>query len=361
MRLYEFESPLALFEDISGEEMLQVFRTMHHDAELNPEMDQYILSHDWELRNFAPDQFPDEEDFFDYDDPFDRVIDIDPSHRVNIADPIIVGPQYSDGKYSVIDGNHRAAAAQRAGKTIKGYFPVEKIDEAFDTDVEWVLDMDARNQQVYATQVDDAYIELTYKRIFPADVYIEFTRGGSLGVTGEGSQNKIFGAVINHIKQWVAKNKPPKIIFSAFKPHTGAFGAQDTTRSGLYRKMVQRFANQNGYSFDIEDIGNEDKFVLTRQNVQESGMVFSRKKSKGGVKTTQKFTCSSGPRAGKRVSSLAQCFAPIDMAKRIQMKKTRARTATRQARRARFTKRVDPSSLLTKILNKARKPGKPKK
>ena len=77
MRLYEFESPLALFEDISGEEMLQVFRTMHHDAELNPEMDQYILSHDWELRNFTPDQFPDEEDFFDYDDPFDRVIDID--------------------------------------------------------------------------------------------------------------------------------------------------------------------------------------------------------------------------------------------------------------------------------------------
>lgn len=236
------------------------------------------------------------------------------------------------------------------------------VNEAFDTDVEWVLDMDARNQQVYATKVDDAYIELTYKRIFPADVYIEFSRGGSMGVTGEGSQNKIFGAVINHVKQWVAKNKPPKIIFSAFKPRTGAFGAQDTTRSGLYRKMVQRFASQNGYSFDVEDIGSEDKFVLTRQNVQESGMIFSRKKGKGGgVKTTQKFTCTSGPRAGKRVSSLAQCFAPIDVAKRIQMKKTRARTAVRQARRARFTKRVDPSSLLTKMLNKARRPGKPKR
>ena len=357
MRLYEFESPLALFEDISGEEMLQVFRTMHHDAELNPEMDQYILSHDWELRNFAPDQFPDEEDFFDYDDPFDRVIDIDPSHRVNIADPIIVGPQYSDGKYSVIDGNHRAAAAQRAGKTIKGYFPVEKIDEAFDTDVEWSERKFPDGSAIYDTTVDDSDVSIFY-RVSPGSVDISFTRDYDDGITGEGSANKIFGAVINHIRQWVSKNNPLKIVFSAYKGDTSA---PNTSRSSLYRRMVQRFASQNGYDYDIEDTGNEDTFILKRQNVQESGMVFSRKKSKGGVKTTQKFTCSSGPRAGKRVSSLAQCFAPIDMAKRIQMKKTRARTATRQARRARFTKRVDPSSLLTKILNKARKPRKPKK
>ena len=95
--------------------------------------------------------------------------------------------------------------------------------------------------------------------------------------------------------------------------------------------------------------------------LKETGMIFARKKSKGGgVTTTQKFTCTSGPRAGKRVSSLAQCFAPIDIAKRIQMKKTRAKTAVRQARRAKRTKRIDPSSILTKILNKARRPAKPK-
>jgi len=95
--------------------------------------------------------------------------------------------------------------------------------------------------------------------------------------------------------------------------------------------------------------------------LKETSMIFARKKGKsGGVSTVQKFTCTSGPRAGKRVSSLAQCFAPIDIAKRIQMTKTRAKTATRQARRTKFTKRVDPSSLLTKILNKARRPAKPK-
>lgn len=94
----------------------------------------------------------------------------------------------------------------------------------------------------------------------------------------------------------------------------------------------------------------------------ETSMVFARKKGKsGGVSTTQKFTCSSGPRAGKRVSSMAQCFAPVDIAKRIQMTKTRAKTSARAARRSKRTKRIDPSSLLTKILNKARKPAKPRK
>jgi hypothetical protein len=114
----------------TGKEMLKIFRGMHHDAGMNKDMDRFILSNDWELRDFTPDMFPSEEEFFDYDDPFDRIIDIDYSHRVNLSAPIIVGPQFSDGKYSVIDGNHRAAAAQRMGKTIKGYFPVKKTTEA---------------------------------------------------------------------------------------------------------------------------------------------------------------------------------------------------------------------------------------
>ena len=117
-------------DEETGKEMLKIFRGMHHDAGMNKDMDRYIQSHDWKLGNFTPDMFPSEEEFFDYDDPFDRVIDIDYSHRVNLSAPIIVGPQFSDGKYSVIDGNHRAATAQKMGKTIQAYFPVEKTTEA---------------------------------------------------------------------------------------------------------------------------------------------------------------------------------------------------------------------------------------
>jgi hypothetical protein len=139
-------------------------------------------------------------------------------------------------------------------------------NEAFDTEAKWVLGYEDGPIKVFATKIEDAYIELTYKEMTNGDLYIAFSRGGRSGVTGEGNQNKIFGAVINHIKSHVAQTKPQRLVFSAFKPSTGPFGTQDTTRSSLYRKMVQRFASQNNYDFDIEDTGNEDTFILTRQD-----------------------------------------------------------------------------------------------
>ena len=99
------------------------------------------------------------------------------------------------------------------------------------------------------------------------------------------------------------------------------------------------------------------------EDLLETSMIFTRSAGKtgGSVNTKQKFRCSSVPRAGKRVICLAQCFDPIDIAKRIQMKKTRDKTKIRAARKAKRTKRIDPSSLLTKILNKARSASKPKR
>jgi len=184
------------------------------------------------------------------------------------------------GKHLTDDPEAYAYVAYRYGpkvpdsakKEIEDYIASKKkkegVNEAFDTKVEWIKELGPSGSTVYATKVGDAYIELTYRPVSKG-VYISFTRGGVMSVTGEGSQNKIFGAVINHIKQWAAKNKPEQIMFSAFKPRTGAFGSQDSTRSGLYRKMVQRFANQNGYEYDVEDTGNEDTFILKRQGVAE--------------------------------------------------------------------------------------------
>ena len=101
---------------------------------------------------------------------------------------------------------------------------------------------------------------------------------------------------------------------------------------------------------------NDETGELTKKgSLAETSMIFARKKTKGGVKQVQKFMCTGGPRAGRRVSSVAQCSAPVDVDKKIQMKKTRARTKVRQARRARRTKRIDPSSLLSKALNKGRR------
>lgn len=191
---------------------------------------------------------------YDSNDRLHKLLDVI-GRSVNVS-------ELMNGEVVTINPKHPDAA--RANKHADTAF-----NEAFDTEVEWIEGAAPEGASVYAAKVDDAYIEITYKPI-KKGVYISFTRGARMSVTGEGGQNKIFGAVINHIKQWVAKNKPQEIYFSAFKPRTGAFGSQDDTRSGLYRKMVQRFASQNGYDYNVEDTGNEDTFILKRQDVEEN-------------------------------------------------------------------------------------------
>lgn len=97
---------------------------------------------------------------------------------------------------------------------------------------------------------------------------------------------------------------------------------------------------------------NEFASKSINQELTETSVVWARKAGK--AQPTQKFRCAAGPRAGKRVSSIKQCFAPIDVKKREQMKQTRAKTAIRQARKARKTKRVDPGARLAKMLNRYR-------
>jgi len=84
------------------------------------------------------------------------------------------------------------------------------------------------------------------------------------------------------------------------------------------------------------------------------GMVFARvgKGGTGKAKVKMKWRCETGNRAGRLVSTPSQCGANIDVAKRAQMKKTRARTKFRQARKAKRTKKVNVASRIMQALNK---------
>lgn len=98
--------------------------------------------------------------------------------------------------------------------------------------------------------------------------------------------------------------------------------------------------------------------MLIKEIVTETAMVWARKvnnKSKFAPKLVQKFKCTSGLRAGKKVSNLAQCTAPIDVNKRNSMKLTRAKTKVMQARRAKKTKKINPAATMAKRLNRFRK------
>jgi hypothetical protein len=91
---------------------------------LSPATEKYIKSHKWKLTTVDPMSL----DIESFDDPFNRVIDIDTEHPVNLKDPVIV---HHNGS-TIIDGFHRVYQAQRQGlKSIPAYIPTkEELDES---------------------------------------------------------------------------------------------------------------------------------------------------------------------------------------------------------------------------------------
>lgn len=74
--------------------------------------------------------------------------------------------------------------------------------------------------------------------------------------------------------------------------------------------------------------------------------------AKRGNKVVRKFRCTSGPRAGRVVSNIGQCFAAPDIKKRTRLKLTKARLGAKMTRKAKKTKRINPTSKRVKALNK---------
>jgi len=87
------------------------------------------------------------------------------------------------------------------------------------------------------------------------------------------------------------------------------------------------------------------EFILT-----EHRMVFRRNPRTG--KVSLRWRCESGPRKNRTVPSVKDCSGATDVAQAQRMKTTRQRTKIRQARKAKKTKRVNPSSRLASRLNK---------
>jgi len=87
--------------------------------------------------------------------------------------------------------------------------------------------------------------------------------------------------------------------------------------------------------------------------VNETRMVFRRNPRTG--KVSLKWRCMSGPKAGRTVPSPKDCAAAPNVARREQMKLTRAKTKIRQARRTKRTKKISPQAKLAARLNALRK------
>jgi len=90
--------------------------------------------------------------------------------------------------------------------------------------------------------------------------------------------------------------------------------------------------------------------IVEVEEVMEAKMVWAKR----GSKIVRKVRCTSGPRKGRMVSNAGQCSKPINLKKRMTLKKTRAKMGKRMARRAARTKRRNPVSKRIAKLNRRR-------
>lgn len=74
--------------------------------------------------------------------------------------------------------------------------------------------------------------------------------------------------------------------------------------------------------------------------------------AKSGNRAMRKYRCGAGSRKGRVVSSAAACFSPINIKKRITLKKTKAKQGRRMTRKAQKTKRINPISKRVRRMNK---------
>jgi hypothetical protein len=88
---------------------------------------------------------------------------------------------------------------------------------------------------------------------------------------------------------------------------------------------------------------------IVNDEIFEARMVWR----KMGNKIKRAVRCTSGRRKGRVVSNPSQCSAPINMKKRMTLKRTKAKMGKRISRKANRTKRLNPASKRLRQLNKS--------
>ena len=99
------------------------------------------------------------------------------------------------------------------------------------------------------------------------DWQISFERNGSQELTGEGDAMRIFATVIKLIREFIKKEKPVYMNFSAVKDNQNAKTNKLQSRERLYSRLIKRYIT--GYKVDFETGSRGSTWNFTRENVQE--------------------------------------------------------------------------------------------
>jgi 5'(3')-deoxyribonucleotidase len=175
---------------------------------------------------------------------------------------------------------HKDHKFERTAKAIKQHMS-EPVDEAFDTKINWEKDPeDHGDVDAYIAYIGykEVGIQYFFEPINAGGVIlpgldITFEVNGATKKTGGGDASTIFGAVINHIKQFIEQHSEIDVIqFSASKE-------QGLSRTRLYSAMVDKLSkgtdwiNAKTISKADKSVKDADMFKLVRKSAVTDKMV----------------------------------------------------------------------------------------
>jgi predicted GNAT family acetyltransferase len=143
----------------------------------------------------------------------------------------------------------------------------ESVTEVFDNPYAFKWDRgDFGDYDIYVRLPDGNSLTISFNNEDKDnDVWhVAFARGHSQEVTGEGDAQRIFATVLHSIKQFIGKQHPEKLYFSASKEVEP--GQNSESRANLYSRMVKRYASAWGYDAVIDDLGKDTvTYILNKK------------------------------------------------------------------------------------------------
>jgi GNAT superfamily N-acetyltransferase len=145
----------------------------------------------------------------------------------------------------------------------------EIITEAFDKPYAFNWSRgDHGDYDVFVKLPDGSPLNIAFNREGDDGWHVAFDRGHSQEITGAGDAQRIFATVLTSIQQFILKEEPDRLYFSASKDVEP--GQNPTSRARLYERMVRRYANSLGYDVVVDDRRGHTMFVLDKdQSLRE--------------------------------------------------------------------------------------------
>ena len=199
--------------------------------------------------------------------------------------PIVI--KQPNGSYDLVAGNTRLIGLMNTHGEAKVWLVdanklKQPVKESFDTQVDWEIDdeMTQGDGEAYKANIGNKevgiqyYFEVVDAGGFPlSGVDITFEVNMTTKKTGTGDASTIFGAVVNHIKQFINQHDEIDAIeFSASKE-------QGFSRTRLYSAMVEKLSQGTGFinaktiSKADRSIKNADVFKLIKRSAVNDKMV----------------------------------------------------------------------------------------